>query len=141
MSDVSAGVGRVLARANGRVATRARGQEVGGLTCGCISAVGTRRAVRTRVAVVAQAVLGAGALAAWLVGLGERVRGRVGALVVLMRRLEGLRLMLVLRRVSLRVVLLVDDAGRARVVKVLLRRRRTLLLMVGMMLHRDKMHQ
>ena len=52
-------------------------------------------------AVVAQVVLGAGSLASCLVGLRERMRGRVRALVVrVMLRLGWLRLMLlVLRRV------------------------------------------
>ena len=88
-------------------------------------------------------------MAARLVGLREGVRGRIRALVVLrllrlvlllMMLLLLLVRMLLLRRVSLRVGQLVDDARRSRMVKVL-RRRRTLLLVVGMMLHRDKMHQ
>jgi hypothetical protein len=46
------------------------------------------------------------------------------------------------RRLVLRVllVMLVDDAGRARV-RELLRRRMTLLLVVGLMLHMEKTHQ
>lgn len=53
----------------------------------------------------------------------------------------GLRLLrlLVLWRVRLRVVL-VDDARRSRMMQVV-RRRKTLLLVVGVMLHGDRTHQ
>lgn len=77
--------------------------------------------------VVVETVLGVCALVAGLVGLRERVVRMIRALML--RR----------RWVSLCVVLLVDDTRRSRVVKVL-RRLVTLLLVVGMMLHREKTH-
>lgn len=100
------------------------------LTGGRVSARGTWRAVRARVVVVVQGFGRAGRLAAGLVRLRERVLRRVCALVMLRRRLV-LRVLL---------VMLVDDAGRARVLE-LLRRRVTLLLVVGLMLHMEKWHQ
>lgn len=79
--------------------------------------------------VVVQGFGRAGRLAAGLVRLRERVLRRVCALVML-------------RRLVLRVllVMLVNDAGRARVLE-LLRRLMTLLLVVGLMLHMEKTHQ
>lgn len=77
--------------------------------------------------VVVEAVLGVCALVAGLVGLRERVVRMIRALML--RR----------RWVSLGVMLLVDDTRRSRVVKVL-GRLVTLLLVVGMMLHREKTH-
>lgn len=77
--------------------------------------------------VVAQVVLRVRALVAGLVGLRKRVVWMIRALV------------LVRRWVSLRVMLLMHYTRRSRVVQVL-RRLVTLLLVVGLMLHREKTH-
>jgi uncharacterized integral membrane protein len=84
------------------------------------------------VVVVAKVVLRAGGLGARLVTLGQRMRGRIGAVVLLGRGrlLLGLRVMLLL--LLLLLLLLVNDTRGSRV-EVLLGRRRTLLLVVGMM--------
>jgi hypothetical protein len=76
------------------------------------------------VVVVVEVVLGAGGLGAGLVALGQRMRRRIGAVVLLGRG----RLLL-----CLRVMLLVNNTRGSRVVEMLLGRRRTLLLVVGMM--------
>lgn len=97
-------------------------------TCGCISAGGTGSTVGARVIVVVEAVLVAGSLAAGLVCLRKRVLRRVRALVLLRRW------------VCLGLMLLVNDTRGSRVLQVL-GRRRTLLLVLRMMLHREKTHQ
>jgi hypothetical protein len=99
------------------------------LTGGRVSARGTWSAVRARVVVVVQSLWRAGRLVAGLVRLRESVLRRVCALVMLRRR--------VLR---MRVVLLVNNAWGTRMLKRL-RRRVTLLLVVGLMLHRENTHQ
>lgn len=96
-------------------------------TCGCVSAVAAGSAVGAWVIVVVEVVLRARVLVPRLVALGKRVCRGVRALVLAGRRL---RLM----------VLLVHDTRGSRVMKML-GRRRTLLLVVGMMLHREKTHQ
>lgn len=97
-------------------------------TCGRVSAVRVRRVVRPWVVVVGwQVITGVGALSVRGIRVCERVTRRVRSLMVLLRR----------RRLGLR--LLVNYAGRSRVVQ--LRRLRTLLLLlVSLMLHRENTH-
>lgn len=100
------------------------------LTSGSVSACRAWGAVWARVRVIRKAVLGVlgvGSLARLLVGGGDGMAGRV-------RRM--------LLRLSLRVVLLMNDARGSRMLLVLqvLSRCWTLGLMVGVMLHREKTH-
>lgn len=83
--------------------------------------------------VVVEAFLIAGRLGARLVCLRERVRRRISALVLLL-------LLLLLRWWwrCLGLMLLVNDARGSRV--QMLGRRRTLLLVLRMVLHREKTH-
>lgn len=78
--------------------------------------------------VVAEVVLAVGSLGARLVCLGKRMCRRVRALVLLRRR------------VSLLVMLLVNYTRGSRVLLQVLGRRLTLLLVLRVMLHREKTH-
>src|SRR6478735_8445231 len=98
------------------------------LTCGCVSACGTRCAVRAWMVVVVEVVLIARRLSTGLVPLGKGMRGRVRAWMLLLWRL-----------VRLSVMLLVNYTRGSRVLQVL-GRRMTLLLVLWMMLHREKTH-